>query len=153
MSLEATLTTCIQRVATEFQTVYAATGSLPALNTTDKSNLVAAINEVLGNIGTVQTTLNDDLAAQLLALKNEILGGATAAYDTLMELQQFIVANEDQIGTILTAIGNRVRFDQAQVLDATQQATARNNIGAVAAADVGAVDFDCVGVFEAALAA
>jgi hypothetical protein len=52
---------------------------------------------------------------------------------------------------LLTAVNHRVRFDAAQTLTATEQAQARSNIGAVAAADVGDTDTDFVAIFEGAL--
>ena len=52
----------------------------------------------------------------------------------------------------MTAIGNRVRFDAAQSIDATGQAQARANIGAAAAADIGDADHDFVADYNAAKA-
>jgi hypothetical protein len=153
MSLETTLTSCVQRIATEFQAVYAGTGSLINLATTNKTNLVNAINEVLSRIGSTQTDLSAELTTRLAALKAEILGGADAAFDTLKELQTYLETNASEISALLTAIGNRVRYDAAQTLTVEQKAQARANIGAVSATEIGDISFDCVAVFEAALAA
>ena len=153
MTLETSLTSCVQRIASEFQTTYSLTGSLSNLSTTTKSNLVAAINEVVTQIGTVQSNLSSDLTNRLATLKNDILGGASAAYDTLKEIQTFLEQNDSQVNALLSAIGNRVRFDMAQSLTDTQKQTARSNIGAVSMADVGNYDIDLVSVFNAALAA
>jgi len=153
MTLETSLTSCVQRIASEFQTTYSLTGSLSNLSTTTKSNLVAAINEVVTQIGTVQSNLSSDLTNRLATLKNDILGGASAAYDTLKEIQTFLEQNDSQVAALLNAIGNRVRFDMAQSLTDTQKQTARSNIGAVSMADVGNYDIDLVSVFNAALAA
>jgi hypothetical protein len=145
---------------------------LTALSTTAKGNLVAAINELKQEIGTVAgnsgATINDASAASTTqtysinkilseinaaraALKNEILGGAGAAYDTLQELKTLLDTESGEIDALTTAIGNRVRFDAAQTLTAPQQVTARSNIGAQAAADIGNTDQDLVAVFTTGL--
>ena len=85
------------------------------------------------------------------ALKAEILGGADAAYDTLVEIQQLLQNGTSGLDALLAAVNNRVRFDAAQTLTAPEQAQARSNIGAVAASDVGNTDTDFVAVFEGAL--
>jgi capsid protein len=46
MSLQTQLNSFVLRVAEEFNTVKGRTGTLTALTTTDKSSLVAAINEL-----------------------------------------------------------------------------------------------------------
>lgn len=100
------------------------------------------------------STLSDftsSLNAALAALKDEILGGAGAAFDTLGELQALIADNQDLIAALETAAANRVRFDAAQSLTSPQQAQARANIGAASAADVGDTSTDFVGTFESAL--
>lgn len=51
---------------------------------------------------------SQEVADRLVALKDEILGGASPAYDTLLELQQALEATD--VTGLLTAIGNRVRF-------------------------------------------
>ena len=79
------------------------------------------------------------------------LGGADAAYDTLLEIQQLLQNGTTGLDALLAAVNNRVRFDAAQTLSAPEQAQARSNIGAVAASDVGDTDTDFVAVFEGAL--
>jgi len=79
------------------------------------------------------------------------LGGADAAYDTLVEIQQLLQNGTSGLDALLAAVNNRVRFDAAQTLTAPEQAQARSNIGAVAASDVGNTDTDFVAVFEGAL--
>ena len=49
-------------------------------------------------------------------------------------------------------MANRVRYDAAQALSAPQQAQARDNIGAQAAADVGDTDHDFVADYNTAKA-
>jgi len=162
MSLQTQLHSFVLRAAQEFNTLSAKIGSLATLSTTDKTNLVAAINELKTAVNastsindaqvTTTTTYSSSKIVSLLdALKNEILGGADAAYDTLLELQQAIQADQSGISALLDAVSKRVRFDAAQTLTAGEQAQARSNIGAVAASDVGDTAFDFVAAFEAAL--
>jgi hypothetical protein len=76
-------------------------GNLASLTTTDKSSLVAAINELKAavlsavaiddsQIATTSTYSSNKIVSLLDALKADILGGADAAYDTLVEIQQLL---------------------------------------------------------------
>ena len=163
MSLTTRIESLVIRVAQEFNDVRAKTGNLANLTTTDKSNLVAAINELKAavvssvaiddaQITTTSTYSSSKIVTLLDALKAEILGGADAAYDTLLEIQQLLQSNTNGLDALLAAVNNRVRFDAAQALSAPEQAQARSNIGAVASVDVGNTDTDFVARFERALA-
>ncbi len=162
MSLATRIESLVIRVAQEFNDVRAKAGNLANLTTTDKSNLVAAINELQAavaassaiddaQISTSTTYSSSKIVTLLDALKTEILGGADAAYDTLLEIQQLLQNGTSGLDALLTAVNNRVRFDAAQTLTAPEQAQARSNIGAVAASDIGNTDTDFVAVFEGAL--
>jgi hypothetical protein len=87
----------------------------------------------------------DRLAAR--CAQDRDLGGADAAYDTLVEIQQLLQNGTSGLDALLAAVNNRVRFDAAQSLTVAEQLQARSNIGAVAAADVGNTDTDFVAVF------
>ena len=163
MSLATRIESLVIRVAQEFNDVRAKAGNLANLTTTDKSNLVAAINELQAavvssaviddaQIATTSTYSSNKIVSLLDALKTEILGGADAAYDTLVEIQQLLQNGTSGLDALLAAVNNRVRFDAAQTLSAPEQAQARSNIGAVAVSDVGDTDTDFVAVFEGALA-
>ena len=162
MSLATRIESLVIRVAQEFNDVRTKAGNLANLTTTDKSNLVAAINELKAavvssseiddaNIAISSTYSSSKIVTLLDALKSEILGGADAAYDTLLEIQQLLQNGTTGLDALLAAVNNRVRFDAAQTLSAPEQAQARSNIGAVAASDVGDTDTDFVAVFEGAL--
>lgn len=240
------------RVGTEIKKVYAQVGTLTNLKTTDKTAIVAAINETVDSISAAQTTLNDyakrlsavetkvstnasdvsaakgnittlqtslgtlqtelkalkdqvasatnindtkagttttyssskiesDITAAKQAVKDDLLGGAGAAYDTLKELADLIAANKSAIDALKEVAAGHVKYDAAQTLSDVQKKQARDNIGAGAAADVtshgtrltavekkatdnataitnlksavGDTTVDLVGKFEAALAA
>ncbi|CAJ0877604.1 hypothetical protein R1479_02370 [Ralstonia mannitolilytica] len=162
MSLATRIESLVIRVAQEFNDVRAKAGNLANLTTTDKSNLVAAINELQAavaassaiddaQISTSTTYSSSKIVTLLDALKAEILGGADAAYDTLVEIQQLLQNGTSGLDALLAAVNNRVRFDAAQSLTVAEQLQARSNIGAVAASDVGNTDTDFVAVFEGAL--
>ena len=101
---------------------------------------------------------SQEVVDRLIALKDELLGGASAAFDTLKELEDALASAD--VSGLLSAIGNRVRFDQVQELDNTQKATARTNIGAASAADltalsesIGDTDTDFAAAFNGLLSA
>ena len=162
MSLQTQLNSFVLRVADEFNTVKGRTGVLADLTTTDKSSLVAAINALKAailtavaiddaNVSTTTTYSSNKVVTLLDALKADILGGADPAYDTLLELQQALQADQTGIAALTAAIDKRVRFDAAQTLTSTEQQQARDNIGAVAATDIGDTNTDFVAIFNAAL--
>jgi capsid protein len=162
MSLSTRIESLVIRVAQEFNDVRAKTGNLANLTTTDKSSLVAAINELQAavassvmiddaQIATTSTYSSNKIVTLLDALKMEILGGADAAYDTLVEIQQYLQNGTSGLDALLAAVNNRVRFDGAQSLTVAEQLQARANIGAVAASDIGNTDTDFVTIFEGAL--
>ena len=162
MSLQARLESLVVRVAQEFNALNVKTGALNALNTLDKSSLVAAINELKSalqstslisdtQVGLSTTYSSSKIVAALDALKADILGGADSAFDTLLELQQAQQNDQSGIAALTASIERRVRFDAAQTLTAAEQAQARANIGAVASSEIGNPDTDFVAVFVAAL--
>lgn len=163
MSLVTNVGNLATRVATEFKTIRtlitgSGTGTLAGLTTTDKTSVVAAINEVKASAGTpadasttvkgivelattaeaqsgtdtVRAVTPAGLAAVKADVKAEILGaGVPSALDTLDELAAALGDDANFAATTATALGNRVRVDTAsQGLNGTQQANARANIGA-----------------------
>ena len=162
MSLATRIESLVIRVAQEFNDVRAKAGNLANLTTPDKSNLVAAINELKAavasstviddaQIAATSTYSSSKIVALLDALKSEILGGADAAYDTLLEIQQLQQSGTSGLVDLLAAGNHLVRFVAAQSLTVAEQSQARSNIGAVASSDVGNPDTDFVAVFEGAL--
>ena len=154
MTIESRLIALAQAIGTDVKTLAASQGALTALNTTAKSSLVAAINELLtltasagasiddaaGNGSTAVTwsadKIFDAIEAAKTAVKNDLTDGASAAMDTLKELATALGNDPAFAATIATDIANRVRYDAAQTLTSPQQAQARANIGAASAADV-----------------
>lgn len=142
--------------------------NLTALTTTNKGNLVLAINELVTRLGSATGGVNDATVSTstvyssqkvvdlLTQYKNDLLGGAGAAYDTLKELQDLMAADDTAdnafVNATNTALGNRVRYDTAQTLTAQQKVVANSNIGSVSLVDFGDPNTDFVAVVTAALA-
>lgn len=173
MTLEQRLIQLAQAIGADIKALNIAQGALTDLDTTTKTSLVAAVNELKGIVdglsgggavindaaGDGDTTVTwsadrifDAIAAASAALKNELTNGAGAALDTLKELADALGNDPSFAATIAGEIANRVRYDAAQALSAPQQAQARDNIGAQAAAAVGDTDHDFVADYNTAKA-
>lgn len=122
------------------------------------STLQSSLSKLEGEVSAIQglvesqTNINDSLASSTTtyssskiesvvteakqAVKNDLLGGAGAAYDTLKELADLIQTNASAIGSLKAIAAGHVRFDQAQSLGDPQKQQARTNIGAAAASDL-----------------
>ncbi len=151
MSLETKIIALAQAIGADMKAARLSMGDLTSLNTTAKTSLVAAINELLTLIGSAGAVIDDNagngatsvtwsadkiydsIAAAKAAVKDEILGGAGEALDTLQELAAALGNDPNFATTIATGLANRVRFDAEQTLNSTQQAQARTNIGAASA--------------------
>jgi hypothetical protein len=135
--------------------------SLDNLTTTNKTDTVAAINEV--NAKPPGVSINDTNTATstvwsssktntvINAAVASIVQSSPAALDTLQELAAALGGDASFAATTAAALGNRIRADAAQSLNAASQAQARNNIGAMEAALIGDPDADYVALFEAGL--
>jgi hypothetical protein len=147
MSLETRIIALAQAIGTDVKTLTIKQGDLTSLSTTAKGNLVAAINELYGAVGGAGVQINDTagsgdtlvtwsadkiydtIEAAKLAIKNDLVNGASAALDTLSELASALNNDPSFAVTIATELGNRVRFDSAQTLTAAQKLPACTNIG------------------------
>lgn len=146
MTREQRIIALASAIGSDIKALITKQGDLTALSTTAKTSLVAAINEIhslLGSAspiddaagnGIVNKTWSadkifDTIEAAKLAVKNELLGGASAAFDTFAELQVALNNDAGFASTIATALGQRVRFDAAQALSVAEKAQACANIG------------------------
>lgn len=179
MSLELKLIAITQAIGADIKSLNTNTGTLSSLSTTNKTSLVAAINELVATIGGMgggvaindaagngDTTVTwsadkiyDSIEAAKTAVTNSLVNGASAALDTLNELSAALGNDPNFATTIAAEIANRVRYDAVQTLTAPQQTQARSNIGAAAASDLstltaglGNYDNDLVTVYNAAKA-
>jgi len=156
MSLQTRINELSSAIAADYKVLKAAQGNLSALNTTAKSNLVAAINELLAAMPAAGAVINDSTSgntttyssthidALLTTLKNQILGGASSAYDTLQEIEAKLGSDDTALANLLTAVGNRLSFADPQSLTTAQQLQACTNLG------IGDPSTDFVAVYNAA---
>ena len=177
-TLEQRIIALAQAIGTDVKDIRTKNGDLTALNTSTKLSLVAAINELKGSIAAIAGTgvgindaagngdtavtwsadkIFDTIEAAKTAVRDSILGGASAALDTLKELADALGNDPALAATISADLAKRVRFDAAQVLTGTERQQARANIQAAAAADltalstaIGNPDYDFAADYQAA---
>lgn len=146
MSLATNVSNLATRVATEIKSVRTLVNgnaaTLNALTTTNKTNLVAAINELVTSIGSAGASINDATTnttsvwsssktnTTINSAVSALVASSPTALDTLDELAQALGDDPNFATTMTTALGNRVRFDAAQTLTGPQQVQARANIAA-----------------------
>ena len=162
-SLQVRITDLATRVATEIKSVKTLingnASDLSALTTTQKTSLVAAINELKTAISAVGSTLviNDSatnstevwsstkVAAAIAQAKSDLVNGAGTALDTLQELATALGNDANFASTVTTGLSFRLRFDTAQTLTAGQKTQACANLG------IGEPDTDFVTTFNSGL--
>lgn len=104
-------------------------------------SVASLINDAAGAGVTSKTWSADKLVSEFAATitaavaqaKTEIVDGAPVAYNTLLEIANYISTDQTQAAAILLALDNRVRFDAAQTLSAAEQEQAQANIGVTGA--------------------
>ena len=103
------------------------------------ANLVALVlqyREKHGEIDDRLLALAGAIDEKIAQLKNDLLGGAGAAYDTFKELQDLFLENKNLIEELKAIAGKHVRFDIVQSLTDAEKSLARSNIGAVSHGEV-----------------
>lgn len=144
---------------------------LAALATTDKTTVVAALNELKTRVdnavaaagATIDDTtastsktyssskINSSISTAVTNAINAVTNGAGTALDTLKELADALGNDPNFAATVTSGLANRVRFDAAQTLTAAQKAQAKANIDAYGALELGNPDVDLVAIFNNAL--
>lgn len=99
-----------------------------------ESNIGSVINDSLVSLTTTysSTKIDSQITAAKQAVKDDLLGGAGEAYNTLQELAALIQENQSAIEALENIAAGHVRFDQAQTITEEQKTQARANIGAAA---------------------
>lgn len=130
------LTTAKSQILTLQQAVEQIRSSVKAIEVQIESqtniNDEVAANTTTYSSNKINTVVNDAKTA----VKNELLGGAGAAYDTLKELADLIQTNVSAIAALEAIAAGHVRFDQVQIIQETQKTQARSNIGAASQTDL-----------------
>lgn len=114
-------------------------GRYPSNNEHGAANLVALVLRYKAKHAEQDAALLSLAAAldeKLLQLKDEILGGAGPAVDSLHELLQLIQENKEGVEALRALAAGHVKFDSAQDLTSAQKEQARTNIGAVSNAEM-----------------
>ena len=163
-TLQTRITDLATRVATECKAirtlVNANSSDLSSLTTTQKTSLVAAINELKSAVDSVsgnQITINDSgsstsvvwsaskVSSAIAQAKSDLVNGAGTALDTLVELATALGDDANFATTVTTGLSYRLRFDAAQTLTAGQKTQACANLG------IGEPDTDFVTTFNSGL--
>lgn len=165
-SLQTRLQDLATRLATECKSLRTLLNGnqagLTTLTTTARGTVVAAINELQAEIDAVAAAagaqINDagssnavtwsaqKIALEIQTAKNAITNGSAAALDTLAEIAAALGNDANFAASVSTSLGNRLRYDAAQVLSAAQMTLACTNLG------IGEPDTDFVATFNAGLA-
>ena len=165
MTQEQRLTEVIQSVGTDVKTIIGNQGQLSALNTTAKTNLVSALNEIYYLInaassiddnavtGANKTYSINKIKSSIQQLKDDLLGGVPAtAFDTLKEIADYIGTDQTATSGLVTAMSNRVRVDAPQTFTTIEKTQARQNIGAYGLSEIGDPDTDLLTIYNTAKA-
>lgn len=164
MSLATRLVALAQAIGGDIKTLTTNQGTLSGLTTTQKSNLVAAINEINAALGSAGAQINDAatngdttvtwsadkiydaIEAAKVAVTNSLTNGAGAALNTFKELQDALGNDPTFAATMATSLSQRVRFDSAQTLNTAEKLQACTNIG------IGDPESDLVATYNTAKA-
>ena len=146
-----------QAIAKDIKTLTTSQGSLTALTTTNKTSLVAALNELKTAIANA-TEVNDSVTntsatwssqkinTAITSAVSALVNGAGTTLDTLKELADALGNDANFATTIATQMGKRVRVDGPQTFTVTEQAQGCANLG------IGNPDTDFVVVYNTAKA-
>ena len=147
MTMETRLIALAQAIGADIKALTTKQGDLTSLATTAKGNLVAAINEIYGLLGSVGAIIDDgagdgdtsvtwsadkihdSIEAATTALRNSLVNGAGAALDTFKELQDAIGNDPSFAATLAAQMSKRVRVDAAQTFTTAEKLQGCNNLG------------------------
>ena len=137
----ATLTPIVNQNTTDIAAALANVGDLGALETHLKTNLVAAINELVNEFlaysqiddaastGVTNKTWSvDKIIAQFTALRTELVGNVSGAWDTLSKITEELSNEDSAINQLLAAVGTKLDISK-NLSDLADVVTARNNLG------------------------
>ena len=151
------ITELAQAIAKDIKTLTTSQGSLTALTTTNKTSLVAALNELKTAIANA-TEVNDSVTntsatwssqkinTAINSAVSALVSGAGTTLDTLKELADALGNDANFATTIATQMGKRVRVDAPQTFTVIEQAQGCANLG------IGNPDTDFVAAYNTAKA-
>lgn len=141
-------------------------GDLTQLLTTNKSNIVGAINELFALIGTNSGSFINDSASSgtnetysidkvlslISGLRDEIMGDdVSAAMNSFKEIQEALAADESVTSALVTAMAKRVSVSAPQTFTIEEKIQGRANIGAYGIDEIGDPHTDLAALFNAAM--
>lgn len=99
-----------------------------------QERLNSIINDTTASTNTVYSSFKvaSEITKAKQEVKDDLLGGAGTAYDTLNELAELIESNQDSITALQNLAAGHVKYDGAQELTDAQKKQARDNINALA---------------------
>lgn len=108
-----------------------------------QERLNSIINDTTVSTNTVYSSskVASEITKAKQEVKDDLLGGAGTAYDTLNELAELIESNQDSITALQNLAAGHVKYDDAQELTDAQKKQARDNINAVSQDEI---DFSAI---------
>lgn len=108
-----------------------------------QERLNTIINDTTASTTTVYSSskVDSEITKAKQEVKNDLLGGAGTAYDTLNELAELIESNQDAITALQNLAAGHVKYDGAQELTDAQKKQVRDNINAVSQNEI---DFSAI---------
>lgn len=167
MSLQVRLAELITAIGADIHALYAQDGTLTSLTTTDKSSLVAALNEIKaavdslsagaagiddGTTSSGSTWSSQKVSDAIQDAIDALVAGAPSALDTLNEIAEKLGDDDTAISALLDSVANRLRFDAAQTLTAPQKVQGNANLGSLSLVQSGDPETDLVALYTAAKA-
>jgi hypothetical protein len=167
MTLEVRLAQLAAAIGADIKSIIENAGDLSQLSTTDRTSLVAAINEIRAaqanatgidddNMSSTSTYSSERITTLINSSIQAIIGASPGALDTLQELAAALGNDENFAANLVVTLSEKVGVN-AQTFTAPQQAQARTNIGAASSADltaltnaVGDTEVDLVALYTAA---
>lgn len=99
----------------------------------------------------ISVSSTSEMNSAITTAINNLIDGAPIAFDTLKEIADYLAANDTAVGSLTSALANRVRVDAAQSFTEPQKLQGRSNIDVYSKSEIGNPETNLVGVFEAAL--
>jgi len=146
-TLEVRIHTLAQDIATQINTNKNLTGQELNQMSNKLTQLQSQINQ-FSQINDGGTSETDVLSASKVfslidqaksAVKDEIIGGAGEAFDTLKELAAELTNSESGLGALLAKLKTKVSYSETQNLTSEQQSVARTNIAAASQGELSAL--------------
>ena len=106
------------------------------MSETISTTLIQKFQNLAYRMGVECHDIRELIANGLNALKNEIIGEASAAYDSFKELEDYIKEHNVDLARLQAIANGSILFNDTQNLTDLEKSTARSNIGAGSATDV-----------------